>query len=229
MGRQAERLARRLIYIQIIHSPSDLGSVADQLQTVGEETLTVAGWRRHQKSVAAFWEELRRELIARLEKELPGGEWLGPCWSRGRHGGPPLGGPSHWDKLHIYQDGMPVGGEDAKRIADEVAAAGSPNYQLVKDLLARGAQAEQTEDPRLLREEYELARRLAAAQGPVEQTQAAEAYRQRSGALLAARDAFIAQRIDETLKQGELGVLFIGALHRVRSYLPADIEIILLP
>jgi hypothetical protein len=208
MGSQAERLARRLIYIQIIHSPSDLGSVADQLQTVGEETLTVAGWRRHQENVAAFWEGLRRELIARLEKELPA---------------------TSWDKLHVYQDGMPVAGEDAKRIAEEVAASGSPNYQLVKDLLARGARAEQTEDPRLLREEYELARRLAAAQGPVERTQAAEAYRQRSGALLAARDAFISQQIDQTLKRGELGVLFIGALHRVKSYLPADIEIILLP
>jgi hypothetical protein len=208
MARQARRSARRLIYIEMIHSPSDLGSLAQRLQAVGEETLTLAGWRKHQEDVAAFWEKLRRELIARLEQELPG---------------------SQWDKLRVYQDGLPVGGEGAARIAEEVGAAGSPNYQLVNDLLARGARAEQTEDPRLLREEYELARRLAAAQGPAEWTQAAEAYRQRSGVLLAARDAFISQRIDQTLRPGELGVLFIGALHQVSNYLPTDIEIIRLP
>ncbi len=201
-------MARRLIHIQMIHSPADLGSVSKRLQTVGEETLTVAGWQKHQERVAEFWEMARAELLARLERELP---------------------QAPWDRLRIYQDGMPAGGDTAARIVDEVAAAGSPNYRLVQDLLARGARIEQTEDPRLLLEEYELARRLAAAQGPAERTPAVQAYRQRAEPLLAARDAFIAKRIDETLKPGELGVLFIGALHRVTDHLPADIEVLPLP
>jgi hypothetical protein len=143
--------------------------------------------------------------MVRLEKERPGADW---------------------GRLRIYQDGMPVAGEDARRIVNEVADAGSPNYQLVRELLARGAQIERTEDAGLLREEYELVRKLAAARGPLEKAQAAQAYRQRGDALLRARDTFIARRIDETLKEGELGLLLIGALHRVADDLPPDIEVL---
>lgn len=200
-----QQVARRLIYIRMIHAPSDFGSVAETLDTVGGEVLSVAGWRKHQESVAAFWDRLQAELMLRLEKELPGADW---------------------GELRIYQDGMPVAGEDASRIVDEVADAGSPNYRLLRELLARGARIERTEDAGLLREEYELVRKLAAARGPVETAQAAQAYRQRGDALLRARDIFIARRIDETLKEGELGLLFIGALHRVAEYLPPDIEVL---
>ena len=191
----------------MLHAPSDLGSVAKRLETVGEEMLTVAGWQRHQESVAAFWDKLRTELEPRLQRELAGADW---------------------SRLRIYQDGMPVAGEDARRIVDEVAEGGSPNYRLVGELLARGAQIERTEDASLLKEEYELVRRLATARGPLETAQAAQAYRQRGDGLLRARDAVIAKRIDETLAEGELGLLFIGALHRVTDYLPADIEVIAL-
>ena len=189
----------------MLHASSDLGSVAKRLETVGEEMLTVAGWQRHQESVAAFWDMLRTELEPRLQRELAGADW---------------------SRLRIYQDGMPVAGDDARRIVDEVAEAGSPNYRLVGELLARGAQIERTEDASLLKEEYELVRRLATARGPLETAQAAQAYRQRGDGLLRARDAVIAKRIDETLAEGELGLLFIGALHRVTDYLPADIEVI---
>lgn len=197
-------MARRLIYIRIIHAPSDFGSVAGTLETVGGEMLSVAGWRRHQENVAAFWDRLRTELTKRLEKDLPGADW---------------------GRLRIYQDGMPVGGEDARRIVDEVAEAGSPNYRLVRELVARGAGIELTEDAGLLGEEYELVRKLAAASGPVEKAQAVHAYRQRSDVLLRARDMFIAKQIDKTLREGELGLLFIGALHRVTDYLAPDIAV----
>ncbi|HUT75797.1 MAG TPA: hypothetical protein VM221_13305 [Armatimonadota bacterium] len=177
------------------------------METVGQEMLSVAGWRKHQERVAAFWDRLQTELMLRLEKELPGADW---------------------GRLRIYQDGMPVAGEDARRIVNEVADAGSPNYQLVRELLARGAQIERTEDASLLREEHDLVRKLVAAHGPVEKAQALQAYRQRSDALLRARDTFIARRIDEALGEGELGLLFIGALHRVADHLPPDIEVIAL-
>jgi hypothetical protein len=201
-------VARTLIHIQIIHAPADFGSVRRRLETAGEELLTVAGWQAHEEAVARLWEDLRAELERRLESDLPGGDW---------------------SQLRIYQDGLPAGGHDARRIVEELAAAGSPNYRLVRELLARGARIEHTEDPGLLREEYELARALANARGPVEEAQALQAYRQRGGELLRARDRFIAGRIDQTLREGDLGVLFIGALHRVREHLPADIEIVPLP
>ncbi len=39
------------------------------------------------------------------------------------------------------------------------------------------------------------------------------------------RDKFIARTIDETLRQGETAVLFIGAYHNVRPYLPKDVAV----
>ena len=42
---------------------------------------------------------------------------------------------------------------------------------------------------------------------------------------IAERDAFIARRIDETLKEGETGILFLGMLHKVTEILPSDITV----
>ncbi|MEK7220546.1 MAG: hypothetical protein AAB253_05060, partial [candidate division NC10 bacterium] len=43
--------------------------------------------------------------------------------------------------------------------------------------------------------------------------------------LLRQRDEFIGRRIDETLKEGEVGILFIGLMHRVDRFLAPDIEV----
>jgi hypothetical protein len=47
-----------------------------------------------------------------------------------------------------------------------------------------------------------------------------------SAALLAQRDQFIARRINDTLKAGETGILFLGLLHAVERYLDRDIRVI---
>jgi len=44
--------------------------------------------------------------------------------------------------------------------------------------------------------------------------------------LLDQRDTFIAQRINDTLNEGEMGLLFIGLLHKVEDKLPKDITVI---
>lgn len=44
--------------------------------------------------------------------------------------------------------------------------------------------------------------------------------------LLNKRDKFIAKRINETLNQGERGIIFIGAYHNIKKRLPKDIRII---
>jgi len=198
-------LARRLIYVSIVHSQADLGSLATGIGAIEKKWLDAEERRRHQQEVAGFWERLKAGVPERVEKELAG---------------------AGWDRLRIYQDGLPGGGEMARRIVTEVAEKGSPNYQIVEGLLQRGARLEQTEDPALLREEYELIRQVATASGPAEAGPAQQAYRRRSRALLEERDRFIAKRIDESLKAGEVGLLFIGAYHRVVSYLPQDIEVI---
>jgi len=198
-------MARKLIYVPIIHGRADHGSVADRLGAIGRKALGQAAWQEHERKVADLWEKLRVSLIARLERALAG---------------------AAWDKVRIYQDGLPAAGETARRIVEEVAASGSANYQLIKDLLCRGAQIESTEDAALLQEEYDLVRAMAAAKEPGERARAEMAYRGRSAALLEARDRFIAKRIDESLRPGEVGILFIGAFHRVRTWLPADVEVV---
>ena len=200
-------MARKLIYVRIVHSQADLGTAAESLEAIGKDRLSAEGWRRHQQQVLAFWRRLRAELVERVEKELAG---------------------ASWEELRIYQDAMPAGGETARRIVEEVAGKGSLNYQMLRDLLKRGARIEKTEHAGLLREEYRLIKHIMAASRPAERAQAQQTYRRRSETLLAQRDCFIAKRIDQTLKEGEVGLLFIGASHQVRSYLPKDIEVILL-
>lgn len=51
-------------------------------------------------------------------------------------------------------------------------------------------------------------------------------YRLHRNRLLRDRDEFIAQTIDGTLKEGETGILFLGAHHEIIPKLPDDIEII---
>jgi pheromone shutdown protein TraB len=47
-----------------------------------------------------------------------------------------------------------------------------------------------------------------------------------SEALLQRRDQFMAQRIHETLKSGETGILFLGMLHSLERYLNPDVKVI---
>jgi hypothetical protein len=114
-------------------------------------------------------------------------------------------------RVKLYQDSLPVCGAEAALVA-ELAAQGSHNHQLLQRLAAGGARLVGAESPALLLEEYRL------LQSP-ERSQAQEA------ALLEQRDEFIARRIDETLEDDEIGLLFMGALHHVASFLPPRIEV----
>ncbi len=120
-------------------------------------------------------------------------------------------------KTKIYQDGLPVCGFE-QQIVEELAKVGSVNHQLVLDLLSQGAMLMGTEDSQLLVQEYQLQRRLA--EDPADKSLQDEAQR-----LLLARDRFIAQRIDETLPPGEVGLLFLGAVHRPESLPRGDIRL----
>lgn len=117
----------------------------------------------------------------------------------------------------IYQDGLPAVDEEVNRIVEQAVEKGSRNYKLLKTLKERGAVIVGTEDPNLLKREYEIIKALLETSKKVDYRKMAE--------LLEARDKFIAKRIDETLPDGGRGILFIGAIHKVENYLPEDIEI----
>jgi hypothetical protein len=114
-------------------------------------------------------------------------------------------------RVNLYQDSLPVCGHE-RALVHDIAIQGSRNHQLLEALADSGARLVGTESPSLLLDEYKL------IQSP-EHTDA------QAAALLEARDQFIARRIDETLAEGWVGLLFMGALHHVAKHLPKRITV----
>ncbi len=189
---------RKLIVIRIVHAPSDMGSASAGLEKAGISTLGRVRWQENQKKIESFWLELEKEV-----DDL----------------GLDVG------KLRIYQDGLPCAGALGERIVRETAARGSKNYQIVQKLMDRGAQIEATESADLLRQEYDYIKALLEARTDEERRSAEERYNQVKDKLLEERDLFIARAIDASLKEGETGLLFIGASHNVLPKIAGDIEV----
>jgi len=190
-------MGRTLIYIPIIHTSPDLGSLAADLDKKAVELLG-SYWIEHQKTVARYWQEKERFLEGKT-----------------------------FTKVLIFQDGLPEGGETAQAIINKLAHTDSPNYQLLKVLVKKGAQMQKTEDPELLKTEYQLTKDLAAKKNLISTIFAFLNYRLRKNGLLNARDNYIAKQINQNLKEGEIGICFLGAYHDVLSKLASDIKIIL--
>lgn len=189
---------RDLIIIPIVHSSVDMGSVKEGLEIDSMAKIGKDRWEENQRRIDNFWNEVE-EAIDALDL--------------------------NYSKVRVYQDGMPCGGELGGRIVREVADKGSRNYQIVRMLIDGGASLEATEDPKMLLKEYEHIKRFADATTEQEKMEAELQYEQIKEKLLHDRDEFIARAVDSTLKDGETGVLFIGAAHDVASRLPQDIEV----
>jgi hypothetical protein len=189
---------RKLILIKIIHTSADMGSMSEGLVKEGMEKIGREKWLENQRKIEKFWDD--------LEKEVDG---LGLNYS----------------KTRIYQDGLPCGGELGLRIVRETADKGSKNYRIVRKLIERGAVIEATESPELLRKEYEHIKALITAKTPEDRADAARRYDQIKDELMLERDDYIAKAIDISLKDGETGVLFIGAFHNVIPKLAKDMEV----
>ena len=125
-----------------------------------------------------------------------------------------------FSKVKIYQDSLPICGKESA-IVDGTANTGSPNYLLLQALRNKGATIMGTESPELLLEEYSLMKRIY--QPNPSQAPPSQEFAQ---SLLDQRDEFIAHRIDKTLFDGEMGLLFLGLNHRIEGRLPTDITLI---
>jgi hypothetical protein len=187
---------RNLLYIPMIHADPDLGSAAASVNRRSIEICGKERWFRHKEIVAEYWEKIRAHF-----KKMD---------ARG---------------LVIYQDGMMVNGELGRRIIEEGAKKGSPNHQIVLDLIIRGGVLRKTEDAELLKREFHRILQLAETRTEVNGDIGAQ-YRDEGKRLLAERDRFIGKTINESLRKGEKGALFIGAFHNVIAELADDIDII---
>lgn len=187
---------RRLLYVPVIHDQADVGSAGPALQQQSCLLVEKRRWAKHQEAANQFWENVSAYI-----------------------------GGFAADGLKVYQDGLPADGEIGKRIVAEAANRGSKNYQLIQELLDRGAELCKTEDPALLIQEHQNLLALVNPREPGEADFNPEEYHTRRDQLTEARDRFIARTIGATLAEGELGILFIGAHHRVAWYLEADISV----
>ena len=187
---------RKLLYIPMIHVDSDLGSVAPSINRRSVEICGKERWLKHKEIVMAYWERIR-DYFKRMDS----------------YG------------LVIYQDGLMADGELGHRIIEEGAERGSPNHQIVLDLITRGAKIRKTEDVDLLKREFDRILKLAAADDPPDGQMPIQ-HKREGELLMAERDQFIVKTIHQTLKEGERGVLFIGAFHNVLAELKDDIEVI---
>jgi hypothetical protein len=124
----------------------------------------------------------------------------------------------------IYQDGLPVCSRELE-IVNDLAKMGSINHQIVQTLLAKGAILMGTECPDLLVEEYQLIKNNYKLANKDEQLLAENEFKALSNSILHKRDNYIAERINNTLRYGEVGILFIGIFHSLTNKIANDIEI----
>ena len=195
-----ERLSvRRLVYVPIIHTNPELGTLAEGMEEQAKKVVGEDNWQRHKEVVLCYWQEIANYWE---KKNIPG--------------------------LKIFQDGMPAGGAMGEAIVKSLADKGSINYTIIAQLLEKGATLIQTEDPEAVKKEYLLAKDLTKRKSLLASLWAVYRYRRQKVRLLQVRDAYIAGRIKENLAEGETGVCFLGAEHQILASLPQDIEIIAL-
>jgi hypothetical protein len=197
MGRPDATVTRSLIYIPIIHTQAEMGTLASSIRRLTTQKLNRQAWKRNEELVRLMWEEIRRTVEG----------WKLP-----------------WDNVRLYQDGLPRCGREAE-IVTELAGAGSPNHQLLLSLMNRGATLMGTESPDLLLEEYRLAQEILAAEDPEEAADLNARHEARRRVLLARRDQYIARRINGSLHLCETALLFLGIFHSVDSLLAKDIRV----
>jgi hypothetical protein len=186
-----------LIYLPIVHTQADMGALKESVARATLKQTGRAGLARKAAAVDRVWTEIEAAIDAL---------------------------PLSFDRVRLYQDGLPVCGREAE-IVTELARAGSRNHRLLLRLMAHGAVLMGTESGDLLVQEYQLARQSLTARPPRAVGVAAQ-RRVLSDTLLQRRDQFMAQRINDTLKCGETGILFIGMLHSLERCLSPDVKVI---
>jgi len=188
---------RTLIYVPVIHTPADMGGLATSVRRLRVRKQGREVWTRSVDVVEELWSDIRAAVEG----------WALP-----------------WEHVRLYQDGLPVCGREEEIVRD-LAKAGSPNHQLLLSLMNKGARLVGTESPELLIEEYRLAREVLKAKDAEEAARIEARHRAQSRSLMVRRDRFIAARINESLRAGETGLLFLGVLHAIRPRLERDIRV----
>ena len=132
---QSGASGRKLVYIPIIHTLADMGTLGAAVRGMKLSALGRQGLSQNAAVVEKMWAQIE-SVVAKLPV-TPG-------------------------SLRVYQDGLPVCRHE-QEIVSELASAGNRNHGLLLKLQARGATLMGTESPELLAEEYQLAAAAFAA------------------------------------------------------------------
>lgn len=190
---------RNLIYVPIIHSSADLGSLSKDVNKKGINSLGEEVWEKHLKTIDDFWSAILHYFYSIFEPDM---------------------------KMKIYQDGMVADGEVGMKIIEQGIKSGSKNHELISMLIKKGGVLVKTEDFHLVKKELDIFISLTKAKSVLQKLIALIKYNFKKNILLNQRDKFIAKRIDDTLEEDEVGIIFIGAFHRIKKKLPQDIQVI---
>lgn len=189
---------RDLIYIPIIHTPEDMGTLSHSVQSVMLRDMSIKSWRHKIRFIAKVWDEIE-QTIDNLDLS--------------------------YEKVRLYQDGLPTCGREGE-IVKELALKGSRNHCLLITLMNRGATLMGTESADLLTQEYLRVQQSVSRGDPRSRTKSIESKMDTDESLLDRRDRYIATRVNDTLVTGETGILFIGMLHKAQRYFDSDIKVI---
>ena len=189
---------RTLIYVPIIHSIADMGSMGEELKRKSVSGLGENKWQKHTDTVNGYW-----DAIESYFENI-----------------------NIYKGIKIYQDGMFVDGEMAMKFISEGIKSGSKNSEIVSKLIDRGATLVKTEDFKMVKDEYDGLQSILKSKTNLKKLFLLFRYKISKPIFLIRRDQFIAGRITETLNQNETGILFIGAYHNVIKRLPKDITVV---
>lgn len=190
---------RTLIYVPIIHSIADMGSLGEELKRKSISGLGEDTWQKHTDTVTGYWEAIE-SYFDNIKIYIPG--------------------------IKLYQDGMFVDGDMALKFLSEGIKAGSKNSEIMSKLIGRGAILMKTEDFKMVKDEYDGLQNVIKTKTTFKKLYMLLRYKFSKPLFLKRRDKFIAATIDETLGKNETGILFIGAYHNVMKRLPKDITLI---
>lgn len=195
---RAPRVGRKLTYIPIIHTQQDMGNLGEAVKKAYLNKVGRVGWKRKQDVVNKFWEMVSL-VVSRLHVE--------------------------GSTTRVYQDGLAVTSDGSEiEVVKKLADSGSLNHRLLLELIRRGAILMGTESIELLLEEYEITRKILESPQSLNKSSEKQ-IRESQDDVLKRRDRFIANRINETLGEGELGIVFLGMLHNLGPWLSKDIQV----
>ena len=133
-------------------------------------------------------------------------------------------------KVKIFADGIAQGKELMALRSDQPGTT----MRIIRNLVAHGAILIGVEDPRLIREQAALLRLGNACENnspTVGQLEGFDYYDRMVGLVseimncVKKRDKVIAKGVDNNIRQGETGILFLGYQHDITAYLAKDIKV----